>query len=164
VRYGFVILDLSACALLFGVWRGEDLSDPLPKVVDLGGGLIWVVTFLLVSLRKPERRRAAIAYALFVPAALAVGYVAGDRIGARALNECISEGESIRVALHEFYGKNGRYPVDLASLHLQRVPGGRLLRGGILNYTRTGEGYSLNFGDYMVSYVATESTPFLGAK
>ena len=158
------ILALCAGSLFLGIWHGEDLCDPFVVVLDLGGGAIWLAALLLVAWRKPAFRKQAIACAIVVPAVMAVGLFVGDRVGRRAWNECVLEGELVRTALSEFYRETGGYPEELPSLGLRRIPGGRFLRGGILDYDSTGEGYSLRYGDWLVSFVATESTPFTGFK
>jgi hypothetical protein len=39
-----------------------------------------------------------------------------------------------------------------------------MLRGDLLEYERRGAGYSLKFGDWLVSFSASEAHPFIAQK
>ena len=141
-------------AVLSGAWLGSDLD--LIDAGDVIGALVVVVLALLV----PERRigvRALLPILAFAAFAGAWGF--GQYDGRRAYDECMANGDDVRVLVLDYMQKTGGYPASLRNLD-ERVPCRRVLRGTILHYTRTPTGFDLYFGDWLGSCHATERHPF----
>jgi hypothetical protein len=102
--------------------------------------------------------------AIVIPASLAGGHYIGHQESSAAFNDCVHRGETVRVALAEFFDEHGNYPDNLGSLQVPDLPGGRLLRGQVLGYRTMDDGYELFFGDWLVSHYATESSAFTAHK
>ena len=73
-------------------------------------------------------------------------------------------GEAVRVSLARFEARNGRFPQALDRLARRDIPGQRWLRGTVLAYERTSQGYELSCSDWLVTHQATESTAFAAQK
>jgi hypothetical protein len=159
------LLAFAIAAAVAGVWVGEDemfpsrilstlhLDSPLailaiPLIVlavvaVLGGAMLWRKGIL-----------AAFAGAVILGTSLSGGYVFGNRELNRALGECPDATDRLRRELAEYHQRTGRYPTNLAELG--PVPCQRVMRGTLLFYGRNGEGYDLIFGDWLVTWHATQ--------
>jgi hypothetical protein len=165
LRAWLSILAFCVGVIFLGVWRGEDISvGPFDYIIDLAMGLVWFVASTSVAWRNKRIRAKVALVGIAVPVALIVGLYVGQRESTQAFNECVQKGEPVRAALGAYYSEKGRYPEGLTSLQMEDLPGDRLLRGNILQYTSAGEGYELFFGDWLVSHTATESSPFTAQK
>lgn len=148
------LLGAMALAVL-AFWMGE-----------AGGGFVGFFNALLYGLflavvaaawRGPVWRRVCLgvgSLSLWLAAFMAGQHSAGD-----AFNGCITNGETVRLALAVYFKQHGTYPVTLAKLP-GPLPCERLLQPSLLHYRLTDGGYELSFGDAMVLFVASESEAF----
>ena len=165
MRAWLSILAIGTGVIFWGVWRGEDsYAGPFDYTIDIVIAQVCFFASILVAWKARRIRAKAAVFGIVIPVALAVGLYSGHQDSQRAFNECVQRGETVRVALGEYFSDNGRYPQALDSLQMEDSPGGRFLRGSILRYKVTGEGYQLSFGDWLVTHVATDSLPFTAYK
>ena len=126
-------------------------------------GVIGSVAIVLgVALVPVSQSRRFIAVAVSM-ALLASGLYIGARSASIALNECVASGETVRIHLAAFYQTHGVYPDRLDQIP-QTIPGRRFLRGSLLRYQKTAEGYDISFGDWLVSHHGSAAQPFLAHK
>ena len=159
-RHGTVpalVLAIVLCG--FGFWLGEAGGRAwaaLPIVTGIGGSLI-------VALAVPGRRvkKAVVGVAAFVFYGLA--YFAGISSFGRAFADCIGRAEEVRVLLREYHQIHAVYPESLTQLQ-SPIPCARMSRATILTYDRTGNGYTLEFGDWLVQHTASDTNPFIAHK
>jgi hypothetical protein len=90
---------------------------------------------------------------------LAVAFSYGSSSSQNAFNDCVENGEKVRMALAYYYQKNQRYPNKLAELNID-LPGKRIMLPNILQYETTDTGYLLYFDDNFIRFEATESAQF----
>jgi hypothetical protein len=143
------------------MWFGEDPSSVVPAGVFallFAGGMLGYLTAPHPTL--PSR--------LFVVGTVVLGIAGGWYTGRtvvnRAFNDCVQRGESVRVSLSRFHLKHGEFPTSLDQLARGDLPGRRWLRGSILVYRPTPDGYELSFSDWLVTHRATERAPFAAQK
>jgi hypothetical protein len=101
--------------------------------------------------------------AISIAALACLGFWSGDRIATRAFNSCVERGEQVRIALAQHKLRTGRYPASLQELG-SAIPGTRVLRGNLLVYEPTTNGYALSFSDWLVTHSATEHGEWSVAK
>ncbi len=158
-RWSFCVALAVVVAAIGGYWFGGD-PRPLPGVADLA----FVFLIALVVGAIPGRRFVARTCAsLFVLVVFVGSWVAGTHEASVAFNECVAECEAVRDRLDQYRATSGAYPESLAELG-PPLPGARILRGPLLDYSRRGAGYVLEFGDWMVTHTASDSEPCFARK
>ena len=154
-------LALAAAVTAIALWLGEDLGRAIP----LGVFFVLPAGALLGFWLSPYR---ALAGALGVASAIVLlgagGWYAGRVNATAAFNDCLERGEAVRVSLARFEARNGRFPQGLDRLAHRDLPGRRWLRGTVLAYRSTAQGYELSCSDWLVTHQATESTAFAAQK
>ncbi len=142
-----------------GLWLGER-GSLLTGLTDLAIVAALAGASLVVAGGRPRRRALAAASCLGV---FFAAWVVGVQEWQAAFNLCVTEGESIRIALADFQHRTGRFPASIAEL-----PGGspcrRAIRGSIISYHPTTAGYEAAFGDRFVTHTATDAHPFQAHK
>ena len=138
---------------LAGLWFGERLAG-LPEVPEL----VAVLVACGAAFATVRRRLARIGAGVLALATFTGSCLAGDWEAGRAYNAAVGECEEIRTALERYRGTTGGFPAELSELN-RRLPGNRLLRGSIIDYSRAEHGYIFTISDWLVSHVATESAP-----
>lgn len=128
--------------------------------------LAWLKKRFLTNKKNGLFKNWAIYFSLgFVSlAAWMFGYVSGSSAYSRAYNDCVANGEQVRVALADYYQIHQVYPERLSALNA-KLPCEIDLRPSflptsMLSYKRTAQGYSLYFGDAFVSHEASQAKPF----
>lgn len=158
MRLVAALVVVTGC-LLFALWLGESGRSPL-DIEPLLLGLSASVAAALLAIRTTWKR-IGLAIAFF--AAYGSSYVAGAASFSSAFGECLRSGEEIRSRLQTFRDRNGAFPE-----HLEQIPGAMpcplIARATLLRYERSGSGYSLRFGDWLVEHRATESESFMAYK
>ncbi|RYD38184.1 MAG: hypothetical protein EOP87_02075, partial [Verrucomicrobiaceae bacterium] len=126
------IVLLLVVSLGWGIWVGEDVHAflGLSQVGLIGGMVLLVLGFAL-----PRRVLRRVGLAVGVSGLLVSGYFIGDHRGTAAFNGCVLSGENVRQALADHRRRTGSFPAKLADL-VQPLPGGRILRGSLLEYRR----------------------------
>lgn len=145
----------SSTALDAGVWFGEAGTG----ISGAQSALITALVIACVAAAIPARLMLRMLAVVVVLVASALGWWCGDREETAAFNECVAHGEEVRVSLSLYRRAIGRYPTSLSELGTP-VPCRRLLRGTLLQYEPSAEGYSLWFRDWLVTHEATESHGF----
>lgn len=120
------------------------------------------VLLRLSSWRRPWMLTAVISCALV--ALSTIGFVLGDRSKSRAIHSCFDHQEDVRKALRTYHSVHGSYPASLDSLTGVQIPGDRILRGSVLNYRSTDDGYVLSVADPLMISEATETHGFISSK
>ena len=148
-------------ALIFGVWFGEG-RPPFFSLPDAPIAQLVLLAVAGALLARTLAGRASAAAGVIL--AFALGCAVGDAHEARAFNECVDDGEAVRAALAEYQKANRVFPTSLEDLPLEHLPGGLWLRPSLLHYERDGDGYSLEFSDWLVEHRASESEGFTADK
>jgi hypothetical protein len=143
-------------------WAGEDQTS-------LGGNIglsavAAVIGAAIVAALSPRSKWVRIGWALVAFAVAAGSHIRASDLAISAFNDCVERGEDVRTALALFRGEHGHYPAHLAELRGIRIPGRRWLRPNLLNYRTTASGYDLWFGDWLVTFTASEGQAFLAHK
>jgi hypothetical protein len=91
-------------------------------------------------------------------------YMCGSESRKRAFNDCVTNGEQLRVMLDDYYQAHKAYPETISALNT-KLPCEIDLRPSflpksILTYKRTAQGYTLYFSDAFVSHIATQAQLF----
>jgi hypothetical protein len=122
-----------------------------------------LVTVLVLSLcvlaadllGPPKSRNGRMVTALLAGGLFAVGWHLGGRDLEAALTDAARNAEVVRAALEEHRRTTGAYPESLRDLDGVEIPGKQLLRGTVLRYIRTRDGYVLWFDDSGRRFSAT---------
>lgn len=142
---------------LVGFWLGEGF---LPLISS------WVLlAFILLPLATagiaPHRDSFHVRFTLLAGALLFIGtWSAGQSSAARAFEDCLAQGEKVRLALRSYRLQQGRFPEQLADLGID-LPGRRLLHPSLLIYQPLDGDYRLSFSNSSVRHVANDRYPFL---
>ncbi len=152
MRYLLLTLVLAA-SVAGGFWLGgaEDASVTPATVIVLS---ISVLAADLLG--PPKSRNGRMAAALVAGALFAAGWHLGGRELDAALDDCATKVETVRVALEEHRESTGEFPESLDELEGVELPGSRLLRGHLLQYSRTAGGYVLWYRDGANHFAATQ--------
>jgi len=149
--------------LVAGVWFGEDSSNPARSLrwlaldAALGiGSVVW--------LTRMQRRLFRVVASVACIAAAAAGFLLGQRSESRAYNYCVEHCEELRTELRAYQEREGRYPERLTQAIGREQLCVRSLRGTLLWYSTTNSSYQLEFGDYLVTWRATDRDPFIATK
>jgi hypothetical protein len=165
------LLALCAIAVAFvsGWWIGEGPGWPLPFVLvgltlhsenamyaSFAVAVVVLAVIVAPTIQRvwPSvwmRRLVSIAAVL----SLASGVWLGGKASARAFNECVQEADGVRDQIVAFRSARGRYPEQLRELP-DTVPCQRPLRGSLLSYTPSGNGFRLEFHDWLVRHEGNE--------
>jgi hypothetical protein len=151
MRIVLLILVLSV-SLLAGFWfRGAEGS-----AMTIGSVASLAVCVLLADLLgSPKSRTNRIGAAVLAGVLFATGWYAGGRELESAKADCSRRVNDVRGALEDYRQTHGRYPDGLDDLDGVDLPGKRLLRGSLLQYTTTSDGYLLWFRDGRFRFTAT---------
>jgi hypothetical protein len=122
-----------------------------------------LVTVLVLSLcilgadllGPPKSRNGRMVTALLAGGLFAVGWHLGGRDLEAALADAAGNAEVVRAALEDHRRTAGEFPESLRDLDGVEIPGVQLLRGTVLRYTRTRDGYVLWFDDSGRRFSAT---------
>ena len=107
-------------------------------------------------LGPPKSRNGRMGAALAAGILFAGGWYLGGRNLDAALNHCAGKAEEVRAALEDHRETEGEFPESLSELQGFEVPGKRLLRGTMLQYSRTRDGYVLWYRDGEIQFAATQ--------
>lgn len=146
-------------SLLIALWLGENGRSPLDIEFLLLGVSASVATALLTTLMTWKR----IGLSLALLTAYGASYGVGAASFSSAFSECLNNGEEIRSRLQTFRDQNGVYPERIEQLP-GAVPCPLIVRATLLRYERSGDGYALRFGDWLVEHKATDSESFMAHK
>ena len=158
-RWSFLVGVAVLFAGIGGYWFGGD-PQPLPGLADLAFGFLTAVAAAALPGRRLIARTCA---AVLVLATFVGSWIAGASEASIAFNDCVAQCEALRGRLDEYRSTKGAYPDSLADLG-SPLPGGRMLRGSLLEYSRRGTGYVFEFGDWLVTHRATDSEPCFAQK
>jgi hypothetical protein len=147
-----VILSLAA-----GFWFGGEADRGISTAAIAALAVCVLLGDLLGS---RARRWARLASAVTAALIFGAGWILGSVELERAFTTCVTHGEEVRTALEEHRERDGEYPVSLDELTRFAIPGGRLLRPGLMLYERTTDGYALSFADATVRMTATHERGF----
>lgn len=150
------ILPALAAAYYCGSTPGQigDFVIAIPGIAVLAGLLAYLLSACL------WRRLLA---ALLLGSLGLSAWQLGASEHARAFNECLNRGETIRHALADYRAAHGRYPAELAQA-LPEIPCRPRFANSLLHYTANVDAYTLHFGDALVSHWANESSEFTAHK
>lgn len=154
-----VAIFVACCAFLIALWQGESGRSPL----DTGFLLLGLSASLAVALLAPLKIGKRLALAIAFLSAYGASYGAGAASFSAAFDECLRNGEEVRSRLGKFHERNGAYPEGLEQLP-GATPCPLITRATLLRYQRSGSGYFLRFGDWLVEHEATESESFSAEK
>lgn len=146
------ILPALAAAYYRGTTPGQigNFVIIIPGIVVLAGLLACLVTAGLW--------RRLLAALLLASLGLSAWQLGADE-HARAFNECVDRGETVRQALADYRAAHGHYPAELAQA-LPEIPCRPRFASSLLDYSASADTYTLHFGDALVSHRATESSEF----
>ena len=162
------LLIWALTALLIAVvafWYGESNREPFGGVylvMIYAMPMLLILMFVLHAIIKQKWFiHFFVGFAFFMVLAVAFSY--GASSAKNAFNDCVENGEKVRLALQDFYAKNKVYPKTLAELNIA-LPGNLFLHSNLLRYELQNEttkvGYLLRFDDSFINFKATESQPF----
>ncbi len=152
MRYVLLALVLVFSGIA-GIWfRGAD---------DHSVGLATVIVLSLLVLGAdllgpPKSRNGRIGSALLAGFLFAGGWYLGGKNLDAALDDCAGKAEQVRAALENHRETAGEYPASLTELQGFEIPGKRLLRGTVLKYSKTSDGYVLWYQDGPIHFAATQ--------
>jgi hypothetical protein len=157
----WLFAGLLACFYTF--WWGEaGLGLRVLTIVLIFGAVVCAILFFAIQRYWPKLLlNSLLAVTLYV--CWCGAYLLGNNSFGNAYNACVSDGESVRSALQSYYQAHQAYPASLSELNI-KLPGERLLRPTLMNYSLTSLGYKLSFADLMVEFIATQSQPFQAHK
>lgn len=156
-RYQWFVLGVVATLLaLAGAWLGNGDASLLSS-----GGMVCVAAAWLINGAVCRRWRHRLVGAALLLVVFGCAWWFGNRDRGLAYNEWMVQGEDVRTDLASFRAKHGRFPATLSHLRTS-LPGRRLLRGQLAHYTvgPHGDGYKLLYGDWLVTFYASDTEPF----
>jgi hypothetical protein len=148
---------VAVASLTAGFWFGGDTAR---------GVSVWAVVALGIAvllgdlLGPPDRRGARMLSAMVMAGLFVIGWYGGIVELGRAFEQCVERGESVRGALGKYRTSAGEYPNSLTQLEDVAIPGRRLLRPGLMEYSRVDDGYRLSFADGVATISATDERGF----
>ena len=155
-RYNVAVgAGLGVILAITAVWIGEAESG-LPSVLEIAVPVVGACTVAIVTAHT-RARRALVGVLTFVT--LITSILLGRHEGAMAFNDCVANAESVRPLLRDYKRRHGEFPGSLSKLGAA-LPCQRLLRGTLLAYEPSGDGYDLYFGDWLVTHSASDSHGF----
>jgi len=151
MRQVYLILVL-ALSLIAGFWfRGGETQT----VTFWAVAALAICVLLADLLGSPKSRNARIGAAVMAGVLFATGWYFGGRELEAATADCSTRVNEVRDALEMYRERAGQYPDTLDDLEDIELPGRRVLRGSLLDYTRTSDGYLLWFMDGRFRFTAT---------
>ena len=156
MKYFFPLL---LATFVISVWLGES-RDAIWEDLIWSGTVAIIAAVLSILMIKKKWVKIICAILTFVISAL--GLYLGEYSASRAFNDCAKNAENLRVALDVYHDNYGRYPKTISEL--PTLPCRRFIRGSLLDYNLTEKGYSLEFSDWLITFSASESDPFIAHK
>jgi hypothetical protein len=150
--------SLTVFAMALGYWLGEHRFSVLP-VWQLLPVPVAVSFFLL---RGAGVRTGALVAGCCL-AATVFAWLIGSRSATAAFNQCVSDGEGIRVQLAAYRQQHGHYPSQLRQLDSD-LPCQLFFPPQFLHYSAHANGYVLSFSDAFVVHRATDTEAFWASK
>jgi len=148
-------------SLVAGFWFGGSL-ERAPSVAAV---VAVAACVLLGDVLGPTKSwQARVMTAALAGVVFAAGWHLGGREIDAAFSECASRGEEVRRALEIHRRQYGGYPDSLMGLVGFEIPGQRILRPGLMQYTRTDDGYLLWYQDSQVRASATTDRGFFDSR
>ncbi len=161
----FLVICYSLFAAGWGVYRGEDIiGGPAGMVFDLVLVVVWGIVGWRLALSVFGGHLKSVLLGIALSGVFVGSYFAGQREAQLAFNDCNHRGESVRASLGAYYQEHGSYPSKLSHLKMSNLPGDRILRRNLLEYSRIDEGYELKYCDWLVVHRASDSIPFAANK
>jgi hypothetical protein len=154
---GLLLGAVWAAALVAGFFFG---GEPARGISWLAVAGLTTLVVLGDLLGPPQRLPVRLASVALTAGLFAAGWYLGVTELERAFDGCVARGEQVRQALAEHHRVHGSYPSSLEALALSDLPGGRLLRSGLLEYSLTDDGYLLEFADASSRLTADEERGF----
>jgi len=150
---------LIALLLFLSFWFGESGKGifQISPYISLLLGVAIITT--LYSQNKKKRIISGVLLSLLY----LLFFYSGTISFYKAFNSCVQNSEEVRAALLIYKERNGNFPTSLNLLGTD-LPGKRLTRKNLLNYSQTENGYKINFSDWLIEYSATESEEFMARK
>ena len=158
--YDAAIVTVAMTALA-ALWMGEHHTAFVIRDDDARAALLPSIVILFLLWRAG--RMMAIGAAVGIYLLFLVVWFTGSSEANVAFNDCVDNGESVRMELAKYKSLHGRYPETLDQLDTH-LPGRLLLPPHLLRYERTSSGYRLGFSDFLVSHSSTESEEFMAHK
>jgi hypothetical protein len=144
-------------SLVAGFWFGGEAGRGISTAAIAALAVCVLLGDLLGS---RARRWARLTTAVTAALIFGGGWILGSAELERAFAGCVTRGEAVRTELEVHRERHGRYPDSLDELTGFTIPGGRLLRPGLMVYERTADGYGLSFADATVRMTATHERGF----
>jgi hypothetical protein len=152
-----LLVVVAMLSFVAGFWFGGEAGRGISMWAIAVLALCVLLGDLLGSgTRQWARLSWAVATAVIFGAGWMIGLIELDR----AFSACVERGEELRTALEEHREREGKYPETLDELAQSAVPGGRLLRPGLMEYEGGSDAYTLRFADATVHMTATHDRGF----
>ena len=151
---------LTVFAMALGYWLGEHHFSALPVWQLLPVCAPAAVSFFL--LRGAGVRTGALVAGCCL-AATVFAWLIGSRSATAAFNQCVADGEGIRVQLAAYREQHGHYPSQLRQLDSD-LPCQLFFPPQFLHYSAHANGYVLSFSDAFVVHRATDTEAFWASK
>ncbi|WP_312588743.1 hypothetical protein [Comamonas terrigena] len=151
---------LTVFAMALGYWLGEHHFSVLPVWQLLPVCAPAAVSFFL--LRGDGGRTCALVAGCCL-AATVFAWLIGSRSATAAFNQCVADGEGIRVQLAAYRQQHGHYPFQLRQLDSD-LPCQLFFPPQFLHYSANGGRYVLSFSDAFVVHRATDTEAFVASK
>ncbi|WP_291591370.1 hypothetical protein [Comamonas sp. UBA7528] len=151
---------LTVFAMALGYWLGEHHFSALPVWQLLPVFALAAASFYL--LRGAGVRTCALVAGCCL-AATVFAWLIGSRSAAAAFNQCVADGEGIRVELAAYRQQHGHYPSHLKQLG-SNLPCQLFSPPQFLQYSAHANSYVLSFSDAFVVHRATDTQAFFSSK
>ncbi len=160
-----IIWAVSALTItVASIWVGESPADLGGRYFALLMGIPIIIALMFVlnlAIKQKWFVHFSVGFVFLI--LLVVSFSIGSTSYQDAFNDCVEQGEGVRVALQKYYQKNKMYPKSLSDLTIN-LPGQLILHPNILQYEPTKQGYLLRFSDNFIAFEATELLPFEAQK
>ena len=168
IKYLIICLFISLIIALVGFWLGEIPSGFGSNIIALIIGLpVIIAIILLLNMFIKQHLFINILAGFGLFAVLIIALSMGASSYQAAFNDCVTNGEKVRLALRDYFKNHQSYPQSLAALNMH-LPGKllmhQLIKPSILQYQVNDNGYLLHFDDNFISFESTESAAFEASK
>ena len=143
-------------SVVLGLFLGEEISLLWPPSFLLAGVGMLALGIALTPGNFPSRIVGG--FMLLLP--LVSGFVAGRYEGTTAFQESVDRAEVVQTALKAHRETTGAFPDSLEVLEGIELPGKRLLRGRVLHYRKTADGYQMSVERWALRFDGDERTAF----